>query len=288
MPHVAADIFGGGHGAAAGGEYEARRERLRATFDSVAGRYQDARPQYPQALFDELIAVSGVHARSEILEVGSASGKATLPLAQRGLRITCVELGAGLAAAARQNLAGFPAVEVVNGAFETWAPPEGKRFDLIFAATAWHWIDPAVRYQRARDLLAPGGHLAFWGQAHVFPDGGDSFFRDLQDVYTEIGEGLPPGVVWPRPGEVADSRAEIEGTGLFGDVHLAHFDWEVSYDAEGYIALLGTFSATIAMADWQRQRLYGEIRRRLARRPGGRLRRHFGSVLHVARRREAA
>jgi SAM-dependent methyltransferase len=287
MPHVGADICGGGHGAATAAELEARRERLRATFDSVAGRYQDARPQYPQALFDELIAVSGVDAGSEILEVGCASGKATLPLAERGLRITCVELGAGLAAAARANLAGFPAVEVVNGAFETWAPPPGKRFDLIFAATAWHWIDPAVRYQRARELLAPGGHLAFWGQAHVFPDGGDSFFRDIQDVYSEIGEGLPPGVVWPRPGEVTDSRAEIEATGLFRDVHVAHFDWEVSYDAEGYIALLDTFSATIAMADWQRQRLYGEIRRRLGRRPGGRLRRHFGSVLHVATRRGA-
>ncbi|HEY1618941.1 MAG TPA: class I SAM-dependent methyltransferase, partial [Streptosporangiaceae bacterium] len=197
---MAADIFGGGHGAATAGGHQAGRrdrEQLRATFDSVAGRYQDARPQYPQALFHELIAVSGADAGSEILEVGSASGKATLPLAERGLRITCVELGAALAAAARANLAGFPAVEVVNGAFETWAPPAGKRFDLIFAATAWHWIDPAVRYQRAHELLAPGGHLAFWGQAHVFPDGGDSFFRDIQDVYSEIGEGLPPGVVWP-------------------------------------------------------------------------------------------
>lgn len=34
-----------------------------------------------------------------------------------------------------------------------------------------------------------------------------------------------------------------------------------------------------------RDRLYGEIRRRLATRPDGRLRRHWGAVLHVARRR---
>jgi len=38
------------------------------------------------------------------------------------------------------------------------------------------------------------------------------------------------------------------------------------------------------MAGWQRDRLYGEIRRRLAARPGGQLRRHWGAVLHVARR----
>jgi hypothetical protein len=48
--------------------------------------------------------------------------------------------------------------------------------------------------------------------------------------------------------------------------------------------LLDTFSGHIAMADWQRDRLYGEIRRRLAARPDGQLRRHWGAVLHVARR----
>jgi hypothetical protein len=38
------------------------------------------------------------------------------------------------------------------------------------------------------------------------------------------------------------------------------------------------------MAPWQRERLYGEIRRRLALRPDGLLRRHWGGVLHMARK----
>jgi hypothetical protein len=38
------------------------------------------------------------------------------------------------------------------------------------------------------------------------------------------------------------------------------------------------------MSAWQRERLYGEIRRRLARRSDGRLRRHWGAALHTARR----
>ena len=70
----------------------------------------------------------------------------------------------------------------------------------MFAATAWHWVDPAVRYRRAWTALRHGGHLALWAQEHVIPDGGDPFFREIQDVYDEIGEGLPPGVVSPRPG----------------------------------------------------------------------------------------
>jgi hypothetical protein len=72
------------------------------------------------------------------------------------------------------------------------------------------------------------------------------------------------------------------------NVTVRHFDWEISYTAEEYIRLLDTFSGHIEMAPWQRDRLGGEIRRRLAERPGGRLRRHWGAVLHVARRRGPA
>ena len=200
------------------------------------------------------------------------------------LRITCLEIGPALVAAARANLAEFTDVEIVEGAFETWMPPDDERFDLVFAATAWHWLDPAVRYEGAWRLLRPGGHLATWNAIHVFPDDGDSFFAQLQDVYDEIGESLPKDATRPRPGELPDDRSEIERTGLFKDVVVRHFDWEVSYDAEGYLRLLDTFSGNIAMQRWQRDRLYGEIGRRLAQRPDGRLRRHWGAVLQIARR----
>jgi SAM-dependent methyltransferase len=260
------------------------REQLRTTFDSAAALYQQARPEYPAQLYDELIRLTGTGGGDRLLEVGCATGKATIPLAQRGLSITCLELGADLAAAARRNLAAYPAVQVVTANFETWRPQPPAAFDLVFAATAWHWIDPAAGYPQAWRLLRPGGQLAIWNQAHVFPDGGDSFFAEIQDVYDEIGEGMPPGTLCDRPGEVPDSRAEIEASGLFGDVAVRQFDWSVSYDADGYLRLLDTFSGHIAMAEWQRQRLYGEIRRRLGQRPDGMLRRHWGSVLHVARR----
>ena len=127
------------------------RGQLRRTFDSAADLYQRARPEYPEALHDALIATAGLSARDRLLEIGCATGKATLPLARRGFRITCVELGPALASAARRNLADFPEVEVIESAFETFDAPTADRFDLVFAATAWHWLDPAIRYQRAWD-----------------------------------------------------------------------------------------------------------------------------------------
>jgi SAM-dependent methyltransferase len=262
------------------------RLRLRTTFDSASELYQQARPEYPEQLYDDLVEATEITAGDNLLEVGCATGKATIPLARRGFRVTCIEIGAELAAAARGNLAGFPDVEIVDAEFESWRPPDGVRFDLIYAATAWHWIDPAVRYAHAWELLRPGGHLAFWGAAQVVPEGGDTFFAELQDVYDEIGEGLPEDATWPRPGELPDSLGEIERSGLFEAVALNHYDWEIVYDAEEYVRLLDTFSGHISMESWKRERLYGEIRRRLAERPEGRLRRHWGAVLHVARRRD--
>ena len=262
------------------------REQLRTTFNAASARYHQARPEYPAELYDELVRLARLRPGDRLLEVGCATGKATIPLARRGFQITCVELGADLAAEARRNLAGFPRVNISDGAFETRGPPQAG-FALVFAATAWHWIDPAVRYRRAWELLREGGHLAFWSATHAFPAGGDRFFRDLQEIYDEIGEGLPPGAQFPAAAELPDERAEIEATGLFTDTQIRRFGWEIEYTADEYIRLLDTFSGHIAMAQWQRDRLYGEIRRRLAERPGGRLRRSWGAVLHVARRRGA-
>lgn len=65
---------------------------------------------------------------------------------------------------------------------------------------------------------------------------------------------------------------------------VGHFDWEISYNAEEYLRLFDMFSGHMAMEAWQQDCLYAEIRRRLAERSDGRLRRHWGAVLRVARR----
>jgi SAM-dependent methyltransferase len=262
----------------------AERQRLGRTFDRASDIYQRARPEYPASLFDHVLEVTQLADHARLLEVGCATGKATLPLARRGFRITCVEPGLALAAAARRNLAQFE-VEIVRAQFEDWTPT-GDPFEMVYAATAWHWVDPTVRYAKAAQVLQSRGYLAFWSAVHVFPSDGDPFFVDIQHVYDEIGEGMPPDTPLPRPGELDDEREQIEASGLFEVLDICQFDWETVYDADGYIDLLNTFSGHIAMQEWQRERLYAEIRGRLAQRPDGRLRRHWGAVLHTARRRD--
>lgn len=246
-----------------------------SVFDAVADAYDDARPEYPGELFDDLVALAGLRPGDRLLEIGCATGKATRPLLARGFDVTCIEPGPNLAERARRDLGS----EVHTARFEEWEG-EPASFALVFAATAWHWLEPAVRYRRAHSLLRPGGHLAFWGAFHAFPPGFDPFFTEIQDVYDEIGETHP--APWPPP-EPGDDRAEIEATGLFGDVQVRRYLWERQYTAGEYVALLETFSGHIEMTEAQRSRLYGEIRARLADRS---VRRHWLSVLHVARRLE--
>jgi len=215
----------------------AERQTLRTTFDSAARTYQSARPDYPDELFADLVAVTGLAPSAHLLEVGCGSGKATVPLARRGFRITAVELGAHLADAARANLAPYPDVNVVHSNFERWNPPDGTSFDLVYAATAWGWIDPVVKYAKAAALLRPGGHLAAWAAEHGMPEGFDPFFTDIQAVYNEIGEGHPGPWPPPIPDEVPDDSAAFEESDWFDVVAVRRYVWAIDYDADGYLAL---------------------------------------------------
>lgn len=111
------------------------RERLRTTFDQAAELYQDARPEYPEELFNRLMDVVGLRPGDRVLEVGAGSGKATLPLARRGLRITAIEPGPALAARARNNLAGYPVrycQHAIRGlGWHAWRVRRGCRRDRL-------------------------------------------------------------------------------------------------------------------------------------------------------------
>jgi len=258
------------------------RDRLRGTFDSAAGLYDAARPSYPKQLFDDLVELGELEPGSRLLEIGCATGKATRPLLERGFSVVCVEMGEHLAAHARRKLAGLP-VEIHVAPFEAWeAEPES--FDLAYAATAWHWVDPAVAYRKVHRLLRSRGHLAFWSALHAFPPDFDPFFTEIQEVYDAIGESYDGE--WPPlpPENVPDDREEIEASGFFDEVKIRRYVWEESYSAEQYIDLLSTFSGHIAMDDQKRKRLYGEIRERINGRRVPRVQRHWYAILHVASR----
>src|ERR1700735_2293024 len=138
---------------------ESAARRYGRVFDEIADGYDRHRPGYPDELVDQACRVAGIGSGDPVLEVGCGSGQLTRSLAVRGLRVTALEPGTRLIALARQNLDGAGDVEFVNVRFEDARLARG-RFRAMFCASAFHWADPEVSWQRAANVLAPGGTLA--------------------------------------------------------------------------------------------------------------------------------
>ncbi|HEU5476633.1 MAG TPA: methyltransferase domain-containing protein [Gaiellaceae bacterium] len=255
------------------------RERLRETFGSVAELYDRARPTYPSAVFDDLAELARLEPRSRVLEIGPGTGQATAELARRGYGVTGIELSPALAEIARRNV---PEAEIVVGDFESWEP-RAADFDAVVAFTAFHWIAPELRHAKPARLLRPGGALAVVAGPHVLPADGDPFFVEVQQDYDAVvphPDNRPP----PLPAEVEGSAAEVRASGLFDAVEERRRLHPLTYTADEYIAVLGTFSDNLALPAEQREELFRRIHARIAASPGGFVTKHHLVVLTVGRR----
>jgi SAM-dependent methyltransferase len=259
---------------------------LRATFDGAALLYDRVRPGYPEELFDDVVALSGLPPGGRVLEIGCGTGQATVPLARRGYHVLCVEFGENLAAVARRNLATYPRAEVLTADFEDIPLPE-EAFDLAVSATAFHWLDPAVAYPKTARALQPEGAVALFWNEHVHSDASGDFFEAAQEVYErEAPEIVKPddhkGL--PQPDELPDRTGEIEASGLFRDVIRRDYRWDEPYDAEGYVRVLSTYSGHIALDSASRERLFRGISDLIEREYGGRIVKGYLTTLYLAYR----
>jgi SAM-dependent methyltransferase len=259
---------------------DADREHLRAIFDQAAELYDRARPGYPTELFEDLAALAALEPGARVLEIGCGTGQATLPLAERGYAITAVELGAGLAAVARRKLAGFSSVAIVVGTFEDWPLPS-EPFDLVFAATAFHWLDPAVRVRKSALALRPGGTLATIATHHI-AGGTEAFFVDAQGCYERWDPATPPGLRLEPPDAIPTDALEIEQAAEFTPPLFRRYAWERTYSSAEYIALLLTYSGHRALPAVPRAGLLECITELIDGRYGGSITKRYMSELRVA------
>jgi ubiquinone/menaquinone biosynthesis C-methylase UbiE len=183
-----------------------RRLHRRALFDTVAQLYEASRLGYPSDIVEFAIATAAVGAGSDVLEVGCGTGQLTESLARHGFRLTAIDIGPSMIAAARRRLDGS-VISFRVSSFEDFAAADAS-FDLIISGNAFHWVDPELRFRKPARLLRPGGWLALLDTVEHCDD---PFGAALLGMWVARSDD---GTAWVRQPHFADTEV-IAGTGLF-------------------------------------------------------------------------
>jgi len=256
-------------------------ETRRTSFDREAEAYEASRPSYPDAAIDDLIIRSGIPPGGRILEVGAGTGKATLQLARRDFVVLAVEPGARMAALLRRKVAAYPKVSIVENTFENCEVPDGS-FDLVFAAQAFHWVKPEVRYEKSAAVLRSGG--AFGWITNEKRELEPALRSEVGEAYAkwfptaELREPYESGVTLQKPVQ------ELAASGKFEPADIQVFPWMTAYTSRSYVQLLDTYSDHAVQPPNVRERLYAAIVSAIDRR-GGTIEIPYVTVVLCARRR---
>lgn len=229
-------------------------------FNEVPELYDRVRPGYPDKLFADLVTVTGMDERSSVLEVGFGTGQATRSLAALGCSVTAIEPGEEMAALARQRMTTFGNVEVETSTFEEW-DDRGGRFDVLVAASSWRWVAPSIGWQRAHDVLCPGGWMALLGNVVVRRPGKPEVYAETADL---VG----------GPG------------GLFGPTIVRWYPTVQWFDGDGFADHLRSLSLYRRLDRDVREPLLDAVAERIRTRMGDRASRRYLSVLCVGQRAE--
>ena len=243
-------------------------ERPGLRFGRVADEYERVRPTYPAALVDKACSLADLRSGDTVVEIGCGTGKLTRALTERRLRVEAVEPDAELIDVARR-IVPATAVRFHNTTFEDAEVPGAKR--AVFAATSFHWIDPAVGWRKVAGLLAPGGIFALLSHTYGPRDELDrELIRIWQDVVPESAERWKPRdekTLWAgvesRRGNVSElwswltyhDLARPEAAELFTDVEVAREPFEDEVSTVDYLARLRTSNNYLHLSPENQQRL---------------------------------
>ncbi|MBN3924196.1 MAG: methyltransferase domain-containing protein [Nostoc sp. NMS4] len=221
------------------------------SFNEVAEIYDAARPSYPSQLIEDVIEMANLPDSASILDIGTGTGKGTVPFAEKGYAISCLEPGERLIAIASQNMRLYPKVTFETVTLEDWNL-RPKAFDLAISAQAFHWVNREKGYPKVAQALKEKGYIAFFWNFSILPD--TSIFQALKETFkkyvsTTISNAKPSSV------ESLIKKREnwILNSFCFKNLVVKQYPWSIDYDAERYLGLLKTQTAYQEFTETEKQ-----------------------------------
>lgn len=228
---------------------------LRLTFNEDALNYDRFRPTYTDELFDDVIHFSSLNSSKDALEIGIGTGQATLPFLKTGCQITAIEIGDKMAQFSRKKFAKYKSFEVINQEFESVQLDENA-YDLIYSASAFHWIPKEIGLPKVYSLLKSGCVFA-WFSVQPAPTQEHSIIHEeFQKVYCKhskyFGDEKSLTDLQMRKNQAEEKRLNrsnaIKQYG-FVDVTDKLYYGSRTFNAEDYTALISTYSDHMAMPE---------------------------------------
>lgn len=211
----------------------------RFTFNEDVVNYDRWRPKYCKELFEDIMEYAQLNQEMKAIEVGIGTGQATKPFLLKGCEVTAIELGANLAEYTKEKYSGYKNLNVLNTTFEEFEYEEDS-IDLLYSATAFHWIPENISYPKVMKMLKPKGTLAvFWNRPFAARED-DELHRKIQAIYKKYRSSNRK--IIENDVEKYKQRAETIQSYGFSEVETKLYHQTRVFTADDYIALLNTYS----------------------------------------------
>lgn len=229
---------------------------LKWTFNTEAKKYEKMRPGYINELYEDIFNYISINKTSNVVEVGIGGGQATLPMLKTGCKLTAVEYGPNLAELCRQKFKEYSNFSVVTKKFEDFEY-DNNTYDLIYSASAFHWIPEEIGYSKVFKMLKRGGVFARFAN-HPYKDKKrEEIHKALQKIYNVYMPGSQGEGEYSE--DDAKIRADIARKYGFVDISYQLYHRTRTFTAKEYILLLGTYSDHIAIEENTRKKFFSEI-----------------------------